>query len=76
MKKKIMNSINSCSFERLVEKEKKEGFIEAIKSKENQKKINFFYLGKNNNWKNLLDVKTEEKIRTAFNKEMKELKYI
>ena len=74
--KKIINSVNSCGFEKLVEKEKKEGFIEAIKSKKNNEKINFFYLGKNNNWKHLLDSKIEEKIRTTFNKEMKELKYI
>ena len=64
--KKIINSVNSCSFEKLVEKEKKEGFIEAIKLKKNDEKINFFYLGKNNNWKNLLDSKIEEKIRTSF----------
>ena len=40
------------------------------------KKINFFYLGKKNNWKNLLDPKIERKIRETFRKEMKELNYI
>ena len=56
--------------------EKKFGFQEAIYSKKNKKKVNFFNLGKNNDWKNLLDPKIEKKIRISFNKEMKELDYI
>ena len=39
--KKIINTVNSCSFEKLVEKEKNEGFDEAVSSKKK-----FFYLGK------------------------------
>ncbi len=74
--KKISNVINSCSFENLAEMEKKFGFIEAITSKKDNKKINFFFLGKKNNYKNLLSSEIEAKIRSAFNKEMKELKYI
>ena len=74
--KKILNAVNSCSFEKLVEREKKDGFFEAIASKKNNKKLNFFYLGKKNNWKNLLDPKIEKKIRKVFPKEMKELGYI
>jgi len=69
--KKIINTVNSCSFETLAEKEKTEGFDEAIDS--NKK---FFYLGKKNNWKNLLDPEMEKKTREAFLKEMKELGYI
>ena len=74
--KKIINSVNSCDFETLVEKEKTEGFNEAVNSKKNNKKLNFFNLGKKNNWKNLLKPEIEEKIRVVFNKEMKELGYI
>ena len=75
---KIMKVINSCSFETLQKKEKIEGFNESIPilEKDNNKKINFFYLGKKNNWKNLLDSQTEEKIREIFYNEMKELDYI
>ena len=73
--KKIINTVDSCSFEKLVEKEKTEGFFESVHSKENLKKLNFFYLGKKNDWKKLLDPKIEEKIRFKFNKEMKELGY-
>ena len=69
--KKIINTVNSCSFETLAEKEKTEGFDEAVNPKKK-----FFYLGKKNNWKNLLDSEIEKKIRNAFSKEMKELGYI
>tara|TARA_B100000029_G_scaffold483911_1_gene535553 strand:- start:422 stop:1198 length:777 start_codon:yes stop_codon:yes gene_type:complete len=72
--KKIFNTINSCSFEKLSEKEKMEGFFEAVKSKKNET-LNFFYLGKKNNWKKLLKPEIEKKIRETFNKEMKELGY-
>ena len=56
--------------------EKNEGFVESATSQKTMKKINFFNLGKNNNWKNLLDPKIEKKIREVFSKEMKELRYI
>ena len=69
--KKIINTVNSCSFEKLVEKEKNEGFDEAVSSKKK-----FFYLGKKNNWQNLLNPEVEQKTREAFQKEMKELGYI
>ena len=75
-KKKIVNSIDSCSFDSLVKKEKKEGFVEALVHKESGKKIRFFNLGKKNNWENLLKPEIEEKIRLVFNKEMKELGYL
>ena len=60
----------------MAEKEKTEGFFEAVASKKNLKKLNFFYLGKKNNWKNLLNPEIEQKTREAFQKEMKELGYI
>ena len=40
------------------------------------KKIKFFNLGKDNNWKQLLDSVTEKKIVKSFKLEMKELNYI
>ena len=72
---KILKTIESCSFENLSKKEEIEGFKESIYSKKKDKKLKFFYLGKNNDWKNLLDPKIEEQIRFKFNKEMKELEY-
>ena len=74
--KKIINTINNCSFEKLAEKEKTEGFFESVTSKKNQEKMNFFYLCKKNNWKKLLNPKVEKKIRETFKREMKELGYI
>ena len=75
--KKITNTVNSCSFETLQKKEQIEGFFESVPlEKDANKKINFFYLGKKNNWKNLLDLKIEKKIRETFRKKMKELNYI
>ena len=73
---KIMNTINSCHFDVLAKKEKMEGFDESVPLKDHNKKKNFFYLGKKNNWKNLLDPKIEKKIREEFANEMKELGYI
>jgi len=74
--KKIINTVDSCSFEKLAEKEKTEGFFESVPSKENLKKLNFFYLGKKNNWKTLLDKKSIRKIESHFKNEMSELGYL
>lgn len=75
-KKKITNVINSCSFDVLSDKEKKEGFKEAATHKKSGEKLKFFNLGKKNNWKNLLDPEIEKKTREVFLQEMKELEYI
>ena len=72
---KIDRVIASCEFDILKKKEEKEGFIESMTSEKTKKKINFFNLGKKNNWKVLLDNKIEKKISEALYKEMKELKY-
>ena len=73
---KILKTIESCSFENLSKKEEIEGFKESIYSKKKDKKLKFFYLGKKNNWQNLLNPEMEQKTREAFQKEMKELGYI
>jgi len=72
---KILTTVDSCSFDNLAKREKAEGFFEAAWSK-NKEKINFFHLGKKNDWRNLLNTEIENKIRTTFDKEMKELNYI
>ena len=74
-KKKLINVLESCNFEVLRNKEKKEGFFESPISKNKNKKITFFHLGKKNNWKNILDDSLEKKIRNVFLKEMRELSY-
>jgi len=74
--KKILKTIKSCNFENLREMEIKQGFDESAYSEKLEKKVNFFHLGKENNWEKLLRPEMEKKIRTTFNNEMKELNYI
>ena len=74
-KKKFENSINTTSFENLKRMEEKDGFIEAVKRKDNNN-ITFFKQGSNRNWKKLLTDKIKNKIEKSFSKEMKELGYL
>ena len=75
-KEKIRKCLNSTSFEMLSNMEKKHGFIESTVSNKTKKKVKFFNLGKQNNWKKLLDSETIIKIDNAFKNEMRELKYL
>jgi len=75
-KKKISKTVESCNFENLRKMEKNEGFFEAAYSEKLNKKVDFFNLGRKNNWKNLLNQKMEKKIREKFHDEMMELNYI
>ena len=67
--KKIINSINVTQFDNLKKNEDKYGFNMGQKNK-------FFYLGKKNDWKNLLDPGIGDKINLQFKSEMEELGYI
>ena len=73
---KINNVLSSTSFEKLREMENKHGFEESVVSSHNNKKNKFFNLGKNNNWKKLLDNKIRKKVEKIFEKEMIELEYL
>ena len=75
-KKKLENAINSTSFEKLRKEETVKGFSEAILSKERNKKIPFFYLGPENDWKKILDEKIQTKLSETFKDNLKELLYI
>jgi hypothetical protein len=75
-KDKIKKSIQSTSFETLKRYEEKNGFIEAVPSKEDKsKKVSFFHLGPKNNWKRMLDDGLRKKIEDNFTSEMVELRY-
>ena len=74
--KKIDNVVQSTSFEKMKDMEKKEGFIEAKVNLKTGKKIPFFNLGSKNIWKNNLDNKIRNKIENSFKKEMIELGYL
>ena len=75
-KLKIKNSVNSTSFSKLKANEKKFGFSESVKSKKDNKQIPFFFLGPENNWKNILDEDLKQKLNKVFEKNLKELSYI
>ena len=66
---KFINSINATDFDNLKRNEDKYGFNMGQKNK-------FFYLGKENDWKKLLDSKIRDKINNQFKSEMNELGYI
>ena len=73
--KKIEEVSISTDFEVLKKYEKKNGFSESVQDNE-ANETPFFYLGKKNNWKNILDLETIKEIEQKFLKEMTELKYI
>ena len=74
-KNKIKNAVNSSLFSKLKEKEKKEGFSEAPKSKLLNSKIPFFNLGPDNNWKKILNDNLKDRLNNTFKKKLKELSY-
>ena len=71
----ILEAISKCDFENLKEKESLFGFSETPIN-ELGHKGKFFYLGKDNDWKKLLNDETIKEIESNFNEEMRELKYI
>ena len=74
-KNKIKNAVNSSSFSKLKDKERKEGFSEAPKSKGGERKIPFFNLGPKNNWKIILNDDLKDKLNNIFKKKLEELSY-
>ena len=72
---KLRNSVNSTSFNKLKINEQKEGFSEAIFSKNQNKMIPFFNLGPKNNWKNILNKKFAEKLYQIFKDDLNEFNY-
>ena len=74
-KNKIKNAVNSSSFSKLKDKERKEGFSEAPKSKGGDRKIPFFNLGPKNNWKIILNDDLKDKLNNIFKKKLEELSY-
>jgi len=73
--KKFSNAVKSCDFDLLKKKEAREGFIESVIDKDSKKRINFFNLGKKNNYKSL-DLNIRKELESSFQKEMKELGYL
>ena len=74
--KKINNVLSSTTFEKLSQMENKYGFEESPIFPKINKKNKFFNLGKENDWKKLLDSKIQKKVEKIFEREMVELKYL
>jgi len=72
---KIKNSVRSTFFDKLKNEEKLNGFIEAVSSKKNKKKIPFFYLGPDNDWRKILDRDQQSEFTDIFKEDLKELGY-
>ena len=74
---KIKEILRSTTFEKLKKNEQDKGFSEAIISNKNKnKKITFFNLGPENDWKKILNKNTREKLEEIFKKELVELSYL
>ena len=73
--KRAQNAIQSSSFEKLKNIEKKDGFLESVLSKNENKKIPFFHLGPKNDWKKIFNKENQKKLNIIFEKNLKELEY-
>jgi len=74
---KLTPKITSKSnLSKLKNNEIKNGFSESVNSQKNKgKKIKFFNLGPENNWKKILDKNLQEKLSQVFEKDLDELEY-
>ena len=72
---KAKKSVQSCDFERLKKLEINEGFNESPISKKDNSRINFFKLGKDNDYKKLLTEELISKMNLKFKNEIKRFNY-
>jgi len=72
---KNKNIIESTSFENLKKMEVEGQFKENVYTK-SKNKINFFHLGKENQWEKKIEKKISNEIEKKFFKEMRELNYL
>ena len=74
-KKKLKKVIETTSFDKIQEQERKLGFSES-KITSSGKKINFFNQGPNNRWEKSLDLDIKNEIENIFGNEMTEIGYL
>ena len=72
---KAKKCIESCQFENLRNKEKNEGFIESPIGQKSGKKLTFFNLGKDNDWRKLLPNKIKSEMNKLFKKDLEQWGY-
>ncbi len=71
---KVKKIIDSISFDKLKKKEEEIGFPESVVDK-NKKKINFFYLGKENKWNKILSKDQINLLNQRFKIDLENLGY-
>ena len=74
-KKKAQNALLSTNFSKLKKLEKDNNFSESVNTKNTVKKIPFFFLGPENDWKKKLDKNFQKKLNIVFKKNLIELGY-
>ena len=73
---KIKRTLRSTAFSKMKKKELENGFSESINSQKNKnKKIVFFNLGPDNDWKKILNEKLKNKLNKKYEKQLEELSY-
>jgi len=72
---KLKNSVNSTYFDKLKNDEKKNGFVEAVPTRNNKEKIPFFNLGPDNDWKKILDKDQQRELHDMFEEDLINLGY-
>ena len=73
---KLERAIETTNFNVLKNKEKNEGFKEALYSEDKGEKKVFFNMGFNNRWKKILREDIRKKLEDVFKNEMKDIGYI
>ena len=74
-KEKAELSIKNCNFENLKKLEQEKGFAEAITKRGSKEKLIFFNLGKDNNYKKLLNTSLINKMNDLFQNELVKYNY-
>ena len=75
-KERLKNSVQTTSFNKLKNNEEKYGFSEAVLSQKTNKKIPFFFLGPENDWRKILSDDLKIKLNKIYEKKLTELSYI
>tara|TARA_Y100000591_G_scaffold83003_1_gene69982 strand:- start:656 stop:925 length:270 start_codon:yes stop_codon:yes gene_type:complete len=72
---RALNCLSSTSFNKLKKIEENQSFSESLNSKKDLKKIPFFHLGPENDWRKNIEHNFQNKLNNSFKKNLEELKY-
>ena len=74
-KEKAKKIIQACNFDKLQKLEKINGFRESMIGKKSKERLRFFNLGRDNNYKKLLDKDLIDQMNTLYKAELQKYKY-